>query len=121
MVHRICKPLKSNSFFIFGARGTGKSTLIRSLLGQKAHYIDLLDNEIFDRLMTQETILQSLAESKKHEWIVVDEVQRLPKLLNQVHRLIERTGQKFALTGSSARQLRRVAANLLLTKQKRPI
>ena len=49
----------------------------------------------------------------QHEWIVIDEVQRMPKLLNTVHRMIEKKGQKFALTGSSARKLKRGAANLL--------
>lgn len=113
MVKRICSPLKSNSFFIFGARGTGKSTLIHNMLGERALFFDLLDDEVFDRLLVQHQIIQSAIESKKYEWIVIDEIQRLPKLLNLVHRMIEEHHQKFALTGSSSRKLKRGAANLL--------
>ena len=113
MFKRISKPLKSNSFFLFGARGTGKSTLVRGLLKGKSLFFDLLDEEVFDHLMRHPEILAEAAESGEHEWIVLDEVQRLPKLLNSVHRLIEKNGQKFALTGSSSRKLKRGAANLL--------
>ena len=89
---------KQNSFFMFGARGTGKSTLINSLLGDKAYVIDLLDDETFDRYMTQPNTLQKIVETNKYDWIFIDEVQRLPELLNSVHKLIESHKQKFALT-----------------------
>jgi len=113
MLYRQSKPLLSNSFFLFGARGTGKSTLVRSLLKEKTLFFDLLDDETYDQLMRNPKILEEAAQSKHYSWIALDEIQRLPKLLNSVHRLIESTGQKFALTGSSSRKLKRGAANLL--------
>lgn len=113
MVKRLSNPLKSNSFFMFGARGTGKSTLIRHLLGAEIYEINLLDEETFDRFLTDQKLLENIVKSKKTDWVFIDEIQRLPKLLNSVHKLIEETGQKFALTGSSARKLKRGSANLL--------
>ena len=113
MFNRICNPLKSNSFFLFGARGTCKSTLLHNLLKKRTLFYDLLDEEIFDRLLRQPQILEEVCQQGRYEWIVIDEVQRLPKLLNVVHRMIEKKGQKFALTGSSARKLKRGSANLL--------
>lgn len=113
MLKRLIKPLKSNSFIIFGARGTGKSTLLEAYLPSSALRIDLLDDETFDRYLSQPKLLEDLAKSKKYEWIAVDEIQRLPKLLNSVHRMIEKEKQKFALTGSSSRKLKRGGANLL--------
>ncbi len=113
MVNRLFKPLKSNSFFLFGARGTGKSTWVQQHLKGKSRVFDLLDAETFDRLLTRPKILEDVCKEREHEWIVLDEVQRLPKLLDIVHRMIEELGQKFALTGSSSRKLRRGGANLL--------
>jgi predicted AAA+ superfamily ATPase len=114
MLSRQCKPLISNSFFLFGARGTGKSTLLSSYFGDsKVLYIDLLKAEVYDKLLQSHRWLESEATSKKYDWIVIDEVQRLPELLNTVHRLIESHKVKFALTGSSSRKLKRGGANLL--------
>lgn len=114
MVNRLAKPLLSNSFFIFGARGTGKSTFIQHFFkGINTLSFDLLDDEVFDRLMLNPKLIEEAARDNHYEWIVLDEIQRLPKLLNVVHRLIEKNRQKFALTGSSARKLKRGAANLL--------
>jgi uncharacterized protein len=112
MFKRLCKPLKSNSFFLFGARGTGKSTLLTQIMPKGSHYIDLLEEETFDRLVRKPQLLEDLC-NHTHDWIVIDEVQRIPKLLNIVHRMIEKKKQKFALTGSSARKLKRGSANLL--------
>jgi predicted AAA+ superfamily ATPase len=69
--------------------------------------------ETFDSFLRKPKLLDELAASGKYEWIILDEVQRLPLLLNSVHRLIEKLSQKFALTGSSSRKLRRGAGNLL--------
>jgi predicted AAA+ superfamily ATPase len=116
MVNRIIKLSKSNSFFILGARGTGKSTLLHELLHREPTtlYLDLLNPIVEDtyRVDPQELARQA-AGPKKHEWIVIDEVQKLPKLLDVVHGLIENKRQKFILSGSSARKLKRGAANLL--------
>jgi predicted AAA+ superfamily ATPase len=113
MFKRLCNPLKSNSFFIFGARGTGKSTLLKEIIPKNHFSIDLLDEDSFDLFLRKPKELERICEENRFEWIVIDEVQRLPKLLNSVHRMIEKKGQKFALTGSSARKLKRGAANML--------
>jgi predicted AAA+ superfamily ATPase len=116
MFQRILNPIKSNSFFLFGPRGTGKSTLLEMCFSSdQVHVIDLLESEqedIFSR-KPSELMYQVNALSEKIEWIVIDEVQKVPKLLDIVHKLIETTGKKFALTGSSARKLKHGVSNLL--------
>jgi predicted AAA+ superfamily ATPase len=121
MFHRLCKPLLSNSFFLFGARGTGKTSLLRETFEDKETlWIDLLNAGDEEQYQFDPDILaQNLAvATKRPEWVVIDEVQRAPKLLDVVHRVIEEPWNraknvKFALTGSSARKLKRGAANLL--------
>ncbi|MBM3461296.1 MAG: ATP-binding protein [Armatimonadetes bacterium] len=112
MVPRLCQPLLSRSFFLFGARGTGKTTLLRSIFGDRrdVFWIDLLDPLQEDAYALDPGRLERL---QGHEWIVIDEVQKLPVLLDQVHRLIESRGIKFALTGSSARKLKAGQADML--------
>ena len=108
--------LTSDSFFLFGARGTGKTSLLKALISDRSNlWIDLLESrqEILfsdspDRLSQQLDKLNPLP-----EWVVIDEVQKVPRLLDVVHREIESRKIKFALTGSSARKLRRGGANLL--------
>jgi predicted AAA+ superfamily ATPase len=102
-----------NSFFLFGPRATGKTTLIRQDLAERATIIDLLDSRYFLRLSTSPHELESLIAAMPAEIVVIDEIQRIPELLNEVHRLIEDRRIKFLLTGSSARKLRRGQANLL--------
>lgn len=102
------------SFFLLGPRGTGKSTWIRSTLPEP-FVIDLLPPATALRYERDPELFRAeiLARPRDH-WIVVDEVQRVPKLLDEVHFLMEEKGyRKFALTGSSARRLRRGSANLL--------
>ena len=116
MIQRLVNPLKSNSFFLFGARGTGKSTLLSiHLKDEKSLWFDLLDPEVDDRLQRNPNNLIEQIEAQKErvEWVVIDEVQKNPKLLDLVHQLIEKTAIKFALTGSSARKLKRGSSNLL--------
>jgi predicted AAA+ superfamily ATPase len=114
MVSRLCKPLKTNSFFLFGARGVGKSTLLNHYFkASSVLSIDLLDDEVFDRYLLEPQFLRKQIQSKSYDWVVIDEVQRIPKLLNTAHQLIEEKKQKFALTGSSSRKLKRGGANLL--------
>jgi len=113
MYKRFVKPIKSQSFFIFGARGTGKSTWLRDEFRQaKALWIDLLDEENYLRLTAHPEVFYEQCLNAQ-EWVVVDEIQRIPGLLNYVHKLIEEKKLKFALTGSSARKLKREGANLL--------
>ncbi len=119
MLSRLCKPSKIQSFFLFGPRGVGKSTLLKTVFpAESAYKVDLLDYETEARLAVRPTLLleewdAQPAATKKSRWIVIDEVQRLPKLLDVVHHGIEEKKLSFALTGSSARQLRRGTANLL--------
>ncbi|OFZ53826.1 MAG: hypothetical protein A2428_07910 [Bdellovibrionales bacterium RIFOXYC1_FULL_54_43] len=102
--------LKRKSAFLLGPRATGKSWLIHRQL-KAAQVFDLLNIEIFDRLLKRP---HSLAEEIQSDTVVIDEVQKLPRLLDEVHRLIEeRSGIRFLLTGSSARKLKHGGANLL--------
>lgn len=107
--------IEKKSFFLFGPRSTGKSTLARTQLAETGLFVDLLDGRTFLRLSSDPSALEelALAPSAKGKIVVIDEVQKAPALLDQVHRLIEKKGTKFLLTGSSARKLRSGAANLL--------
>ncbi len=105
--------LAMKSFFLFGPRTTGKTTLIRRQLAKTAFIIDLLDSRYFLRLSGDPHDLESLIAANPADIIVIDEIQRIPDLLNEIHRLIEAKKQTFLLTGSSARKLRRGKANLL--------
>ncbi len=102
------------SFFLFGPRGTGKSTWLRQVLG-KARWYDLLHSEVYFRLLAEPAQFRREVEAIGSGWVVVDEVQRIPALLNEVQSLIARHGKRwsFALCGSSARKLKRLDANLL--------
>jgi len=103
--------LEKKSYFLFGPRQTGKTSLIRhSLKGVKVY--DLLDTSIYLALSQNPgRIGEEL--TPKDRLVVIDEIQRLPDLLNEVHRLIETRKIRFLLTGSSARKLRRGGVNLL--------
>jgi predicted AAA+ superfamily ATPase len=105
--------LAMNSFFLFGPRATGKTTLIRQELAETATIIDLLDSRYFLKLSSAPHELESLITANPAKIVVIDEIQRIPELLNEVHRLIEERHITFLVTGSSARKLRRGKANLL--------
>ncbi len=120
MYRRIAGISKKHSFFLFGARGTGKSSLIDELFTEdEALKIDLLQPSEFDILNREPEELTRRIEGcdNSTKWIVLDEIQRIPKLLNLVHFHIENSKKRnpllFALTGSSARKLKRGSANLL--------
>jgi predicted AAA+ superfamily ATPase len=103
----------AQSFFLFGPRGSGKSMWLRhSCAG--AHVINLLDEVIYQRLLTAPGLFAAELRALPPEtWVLVDEIQRLPNLLNEVHRAIEEKSLRFILCGSSARKLKRVGVNLL--------
>jgi len=114
MIQRLFKP-PHHSFFLFGPRGTGKSTLLKSALTGDVMTLDLLDpaqEDLYAR--SPQTLKENWSALKtKPSWILIDEVQKVPRLLNVVHKMIEENGVLFALTGSSPRKLKRGAANLL--------
>jgi len=100
------------SIFLFGPRGTGKTYWLKTQLPETL-YFDLLDFSLFSSLAAQPNRLEKLIPQDYDGWIIIDEVQRVPELLNEVHRLIEHKQMKFVLTGSSARSLRKKGVNLL--------
>jgi len=103
--------LKKKSYFLLGPRQTGKTSLLTRSLPDARVY-DLLDTAVYlDLSRDPSRIEQELKPGD--ELVVIDEIQRLPQLLNEAHRLIETRGLKFLLTGSSARKLRRGGVNLL--------
>ena len=101
--------IRKKSFFLFGPRGTGKTTLIRHSLPD-ATVIDLLEIKTYREYLKNPSLL---SERKLRPVVVIDEVQKLPEILDEVHRLIEEKHVTFLLTGSSARKLKRGGANLL--------
>ena len=98
MFPRIIAPPATKSFFLFGPRGTGKSTWARQSFPD-AVYVDLLESEHYVELLASPGRLEGLGPGGYKGWVVIDEVQRVPALLSEVHRLIERKRLKFALTG----------------------
>ncbi|MBC7421638.1 MAG: ATP-binding protein [Bdellovibrio sp.] len=119
MISRICKLSKSNSFFVFGARGTGKSTLLKSFFSPDEHtYFNLLSSQTeYQFAKNPDQLSHILLKIKKDtpfkKWVIIDEIQKVPKLLDVIHSEIENGHFLFALTGSSARKLKRGQANLL--------
>lgn len=105
----------TETFFLWGARQTGKSTLLRATY-KDAFWIDLLKSEEFRRYLARPEFLREEIEAATGgagRQIVIDEIQKVPALLDEVHWLIENRGSRFALCGSSARKVKRGAANLL--------
>ncbi len=113
-VHSRFFTLPSQSFFLFGPRGTGKSTWLRHEL-PGAVFVDLLRPEVYREMSARPERLRELVlGAPERDAVVVDEVQRVPELLNVVHELMEsRARKRFVLTGSSARKLRRGGVDLL--------
>lgn len=106
-------PLRfKSSFFLFGPRGTGKTSWLKSVF-PNALFFDLLSMDIYLEFLQAPSSLEEKIPKGFDEWIVIDEIQKIPDLLNEVHRLIEKYRYRFVLTGSSARSLRRKGVNLL--------
>ncbi len=116
MFQRTIQFSDSNSFFLFGPRGTGKTTLLHTIFPKETTiFIDLLDpfeEDIFSK-NPSELKNRIAALSEQTEWIIIDEIQKVPRLLDLIHKLIETTSLKFILTGSSPRKLKRGVSNLL--------
>jgi predicted AAA+ superfamily ATPase len=103
----------NDSVFLWGARQVGKTTLLEQLFPQ-ARYYDLLQANEFERFLRRPSILAEELESlKEGELVIIDEIQKVPHLLDEVHSLIHRKKIRFILSGSSPRKLIRSGANLL--------
>ena len=125
MFNRLINYSKNNSFFLFGPRGTGKSTFLKQKLPESDYlWINLLNSDLERRLSTKPELLKSIIKeylttqgqqksNPSPPFIVIDEVQKVPELLDVVHDCIESEKWNFALTGSSARKLKKNGANLL--------
>ena len=109
--------LTHKSFFLLGPRATGKSFLIQKQLSENSIVLSLLRSEYYLRLSSSpwelESIIAAQLNNNQNSIIVIDEIQKLPHLLDEVHRLIEEKHWRFLLTGSSARKLKHGHANLL--------
>ncbi|MEO6096115.1 MAG: DUF4143 domain-containing protein [Fibrobacteria bacterium] len=112
MYSRLLITSPKKSFFLFGPRGTGKTAWARTAF-PKALYLDLLEAGLFNDLLANPQRLENFIPARFKEPIIIDEVQKVPALLDEVHRLIENRKLMFILTGSSARKLRRHGPNLL--------
>ncbi|OFZ78672.1 MAG: hypothetical protein A2583_07150 [Bdellovibrionales bacterium RIFOXYD1_FULL_53_11] len=116
MIQRSCNPTKINSFFLFGPRGSGKTTFLEhEFKGPDTLFVDLLDINIFDQFTLDITRFESLVDSPEHagKRVVVDEIQKFPRLLDVVHSQIQKKKRQFVLTGSSSRRLKQRGTNLL--------
>ena len=103
----------NESIFLWGARQTGKSTLLKSLF-PNALYFDLLLSSEYKRLMEKPNILrETVLANLNTQPVIIDEIQRIPELLNEIHWLISNHGVRFILSGSSPRKILRSGANLL--------
>jgi uncharacterized protein len=112
MISRNFTAPKRESFFVFGPRGVGKTSYLRAHFPE-ALYVDLLEDETFNQLNASTQRLEGFVAGAKQHDVIIDEVQKIPRILDEVHRLIEQRAARFILTGSSARKLKRGGVNLL--------
>ena len=105
--------IPKSSFFLFGPRGTGKSTFVKSLINKNDLYIDFLDPDTF-RTYTAfpETLIRTVNAVNPNR-VIIDEVQKAPQILDVVHKIMEDKKILFILTGSGARKLKKRGADLL--------
>lgn len=115
MVNRTLKLPANKSFFLFGPRQTGKTTLINRDFKSKVYRINLLLSDQFFKYSKDPSLLRKevLEKKKTIKHVFIDEIQRVPELLNEVQHLIDSTSLHFIMSGSSARKLKRGYANLL--------
>ena len=111
--NRIIDISENKNIFFFGVRGSGKTKLLKRLF-PSALYIDLLDETLYqDYLSNVGKFYETVSVFKNDGLVIVDEIQKMPNLLNEVHRLIESSNRRFILTGSSARKIKSKGVNLL--------
>jgi len=101
------------SFFLFGPRGTGKSTFVKSLIARDSLYIDFLDPDTFRVYAAYPETLIKTINSINPVKVIIDEVQKVPQILDVVHKIMEEKKIQFILTGSGARKLKKEGADLL--------
>ena len=107
--NRIINISKDESSFLFGVRGSGKTALLKRLFppSPQTLYIDLLDASLYQRYLDDIGLFyEKVSAFRKDGLVIVDEIQKMPRLLDEVHRLIESSNRRFILTGSSARKLK---------------
>jgi len=110
---QIFSDANDESLFLWGARQTGKSTLLKANFADSL-YFDLLLSDVYERFLTNPSILREIViASPRSDLVIIDEIQRIPKLLNEIHWLITNQGTRFILSGSSPRKILRSGANLL--------
>lgn len=112
MYQRLLKPSHKHSYFLFGPRGTGKTLWVKTNYPNSI-YLDLLEASLFNDLLAYPDHLENYIPTGFRDFIIIDEIQRIPPLLNEIHRLMEKHDYRFLMTGSSARSLRKFGANLL--------
>ena len=106
-------PVPKQSYFLFGPRGTGKTTWVNHEF-QDAYQVNLLNESLYQSYLADiSQFANELRTLNPGTWVFVDEIQRLPNLLNEVHRFMEERDLQFILTGSSARKLKKAGINLL--------
>ena len=111
--YQLTKEIEDGSIFLFGARQTGKSTILEQQF-KNAVFFDLLDGDLKRRFRERPALLYEMLQDKPADTVVViDEIPEVPELLNEVHRLIQKHGLRFVLCGSSARKLKRKGYNTL--------
>ncbi|MSO13386.1 Uncharacterized protein h2es_0390 [Rickettsiales endosymbiont of Trichoplax sp. H2] len=114
-INRIIKLPLDKTFFLFGARNTGKSTLLKSTFSKSnclwIYLLDYTEEERYSR--NPQTLEFDVLAANDLKYVIIDEIQKIPKLLDIVHKLIETTNKIFILTGSSSRKLKYGGANLL--------
>ena len=114
MLHRkqIFLDNEGQSLFFWGARQTGKSTLLKAMY-PNALYIDLLKTDLYYRFLKEPKLLREIVEANRNKLVIIDEIQKIPILLDEIHWLIENYKTQFILSGSSARNILRSGINLL--------
>ena len=121
MIKRLLNPSHKDSYFLFGPRGSGKTTfLLQRFPPDQYFWVDLADEETFERYSNKTSLIRDdwlegrvSVEKKVRNWVIIDEIQLVPRMLNMVQHCIDWHNMRFVLTGSSARKLRAGRANLL--------